>query len=194
MSTLQEGMEQLHLPPHSASSSSVQSSLDPDDIFAAVLSFPQATVEAGKHAGQQEGMIAGYQEGEEMGLRHGTALGHELGFYAAVVETFTDLNKQQPSLYPINQRSLSLLDRLSLLLSSANLQRPQEDQFRDQLNLVRVKFKQLLQQLNLSTIMKQQQEHHLNTGSNNENTTSSANSSSSASSLQSIAKQVEQSF
>lgn len=116
-------------------------------MFDSCLSLEEDLIEQGKHHGNFDGLQQGYIDGYNLGTTKGHEIGKELGFYVGCLSVWTLLLEEQPEYF--TERSKTVLHHANKLLSSVGVPSSQDQRFFDNLNVIRSKFKLLLQMLGI---------------------------------------------
>ncbi|CAL9701237.1 unnamed protein product [Knipowitschia caucasica] len=119
-----------------------------EDLFHGIVMAEERFQGEGYREGYERGTRRGLQEGRRHGAVHGARLSAEVWFYHGFSVSWKCLLQNHTD--PKSRKRVKALDSLLVLLNDFSLEDPQSEQMKEQMDKLRVKFRQVCSTLNVS--------------------------------------------
>eukprot|EP01138_Halocafeteria_seosinensis_P007305 gb/GECG01007469.1/.p1 GENE.gb/GECG01007469.1/~~gb/GECG01007469.1/.p1 ORF type:complete len:170 (+),score=41.93 gb/GECG01007469.1/:1-510(+) len=124
-----------------------------DDLFRSVYTLEEQLLSKGLKEGHEAGRQLGWLEGRDLGIEKGSQTGQELGYYAGIAELVLrsgETEEQEFSVLHPSTKCCKTAEKILDTISTAKLYDPQSEQMMDDLQVVRARFKVLINLLKLT--------------------------------------------
>ncbi|XP_033845452.1 protein LTO1 homolog [Periophthalmus magnuspinnatus] len=123
-----------------------------EDLFDSIIMAEEKFHGEGYKEGYEKGAHRGLQEGRRHGAVHGARLSTEVSFYHGFAVTWKCLLQNNTD--PKSRKRVKTLEAFLSLMENAPLDDPQSEKLKDDMDKLRVKFRQVCSVLNVPTDFK----------------------------------------